>query len=902
MENNRTTARNSMVIILAAGKGTRMGRTDLAKVCFEIDGEPAINRTINTFKKLGFEKFLLVVGSRAEDVMASVAKETPETIYIFQEPQLGTGHAAKLAGEALEKADYNGNILVTMGDKYIEQAAIELLLDGFVKQQADLALLSTPMSKNGDSSGRVLCDATGQVRDIIEKPDLACQAIADELRNKIKRSGKISSAEVKAIINKNLPSEKKQALALGELLNLIHKGKTIESSQIQKILEAKKFNLQIDGKKYTAKEIGQKCKGVNPSLYMFKAEAFYKGTAMIDNNNAQHEYYLTDIVKHLSNIKKEDEPKYRVRAIHSQNANWIQGFNSPDELLSISDYIRRKNIQSRTAKIEANEPKLKKSQYCTVKEWLKKVESNKGSVKNWLNTIYGRHLDLHKEKIGDLKNILKCYGKNFGWDEKVCIVRAPGRVNLMGRHVDHRGGFVNFLAIDKETIAVAGLRKDNNVLAYNVEPKKFEPVKFNISELIGRFAWSDWINFVNSDWVKQMLYSSAGNWGNYIKAALLRLQHRFTDVKVSGLNMAFCGNVPIAAGLSSSSTIVVASLQAAIALNNFDLTSRQFIDLCGEGEWFVGSRGGAGDHAAIHYGQRGKIAHVGNLPMGVDKIIDAPADYQLIIANSHVKAAKSEGARHVFNAKVASYNFGLAILKQRFPEIAERAEYLRDVNPETLGCATSDIYKYLLKVPQKMSRDELKKVLGAKHGKLLETNFASHKDPGEYDIRGVLLFGISEMERSKFCVDYLENGKIDLFGELMKISHDGDRVYAAGSDGKYYKLKSICTDDYINKQIANLISENPEKVLRAQLYQQSGEYGCSTEEIDRMVDIACSVKGVAGAQIAGAGLGGCVMILVRKENADEVKNALIKKYYRPAGLKPAILPCITTEGAGLAEF
>ena len=126
--------------------------------------------------------------------------------------------------------------------------------------------------------------------------------------------------------------------------------------------------------------------------------------------------------------------------------------------------------------------------------------------------------------------------------------------------------------------------------------------------------------------------------------------------------MALLGNVPIAAGLSSSSTIVVATLQSAIALNNFDLTSQQFIDLCGEGEWFVGSRGGAGDHAAIYLGQRAKIAHVGYLPFRVEKIIDAPAGYCVVIANSHVKAAKSASARDQFNARIASYNLGLALL------------------------------------------------------------------------------------------------------------------------------------------------------------------------------------------------------------------------------------------------
>ena len=69
-----------------------------------------------------------------------------------------------------------------------------------------------------------------------------------------------------------------------------------------------------------------------------------------------------------------------------------------------------------------------------------------------------------------------------------------------------------------------------------------------------------------------------------------------------------------------------------------------------------------------------------------------------------------------------------------------------------------------------------------------------------------------------------------------------------------------------------------------------------------MVDIASAVPGVVGAQIAGAGLGGCVMVLAHHQSVDAVAKALAAQYYRPNGLKPATLPCITTDGAGLAEF
>jgi len=44
------------------------------------------------------------------------------------------------------------------------------------------------------------------------------------------------------------------------------------------------------------------------------------------------------------------------------------------------------------------------------------------------------------------------------------------------------------------------------------------------------------------------------------------------------------------------------------------------------------------------------------------------------------------------------------------------------------------------------------------------------------------------------------------------------------------------------------------------------------------------------------------MILARKDAVEAARRALIKHYYRPAELKPAVLPCIGVEGAGLAEF
>jgi N-acetylgalactosamine kinase len=136
----------------------------------------------------------------------------------------------------------------------------------------------------------------------------------------------------------------------------------------------------------------------------------------------------------------------------------------------------------------------------------------------------------------------------------------------------------------------------------------------------------------------------------------------------------------------------------------------------------------------------------------------------------------------------------------------------------------------------------------------------------------------------------------------MQISQDGDRVSRRGERGNSEPFEFDCGDDYLRRRIEDLSSEDPERVLRAQLYRQPGGYACSTPEIDAMVDLACAVDGVAGAQLAGAGLGGCIMILARRENVPDVCEALADGYYRPRDLEPEAIPCIPVEGAGLVEF
>ena len=81
-----------------------------------------------------------------------------------------------------------------------------------------------------------------------------------------------------------------------------------------------------------------------------------------------------------------------------------------------------------------------------------------------------------------------------------------------------------------------------------------------------------------------------------------------------------------------------------------------------------------------------------------------------------------------------------------------------------------------------------------------------------------------------------------------------------------------------------------------------GSYACSTPELDAMVDIALGVDGVVGAQLAGAGLGGCIMVLARDDATDALRQAMIQHYYEPAGREPQVEVCVPVEGSGIFEI
>jgi galactokinase len=278
--------------------------------------------------------------------------------------------------------------------------------------------------------------------------------------------------------------------------------------------------------------------------------------------------------------------------------------------------------------------------------------------------------------------------------------------------------------------------------------------------------------------------------------------------------------------------------------------------------------------------------------------IPFPPDYRIVLANSLKKAEKSGGAKDVFNQRVACYAFALMLVRRNSPRYAPQLEHLRDLNPRRLGVDEAAVYRMIRSLPESARRGEILKMLPDQTERLRHV-FGSHAEPQDgYRIRQVCLYGVSECVRSQMAADMLRKGDVRGFGELISISHDGDRVTRL-QNGRRVPHDNRCADERIDALIADLASGEPQRQERARLWRQPGGYDVSTEELDSLVDIARASPGVVGAGLVGAGLGGSVVAIVEAAEARRLVENLVRDYYQPRKLTPAASVIRPVGGAGL---
>src|SRR3990167_4992324 len=158
-------------IILASGKGKRMNSKIINKVAYPFLKKPMILFGVELLENL-VDKTVVVIGAFSHSVKDSLKGKKVQ--YVLQKHRLGTGHAVRVALQALNNKTKPSLVLVGMGDHmmFYKKNAIKKLIETHKREKAVITFLTTKYhSPNKLEWSRVERDKSGKVLDIVEHKD-----------------------------------------------------------------------------------------------------------------------------------------------------------------------------------------------------------------------------------------------------------------------------------------------------------------------------------------------------------------------------------------------------------------------------------------------------------------------------------------------------------------------------------------------------------------------------------------------------------------------------------------------------------------------------------------------------------------------------------------------------------
>jgi UDP-N-acetylglucosamine diphosphorylase/glucosamine-1-phosphate N-acetyltransferase len=246
--------RDITILILAAGKGTRMMHDSLPKVLVPLCGKPLIEYVLETSQKINPAKIIAIVGYLKETVFDFCETKYPNVQFAIQEQQLGTGHAVIQAEDLL--LDFSGNVLILAGDvPLITESTIERFISSHTSDKNTLSVLST-IAENPTGYGRIVRDDDGNFLKIVEQKD------ANETEKAIQE---INSGVY-------LVKSEKLFFALGQLKNNNSQGEFYLTDIVQ-ILRNTSYKISA----YCLAEFAE-LQGINSMEDLSKVEDFLKET------------------------------------------------------------------------------------------------------------------------------------------------------------------------------------------------------------------------------------------------------------------------------------------------------------------------------------------------------------------------------------------------------------------------------------------------------------------------------------------------------------------------------------------------------------------------------------------------------------------------------------------------
>ena len=351
------------------------------------------------------------------------------------------------------------------------------------------------------------------------------------------------------------------------------------------------------------------------------------------------------------------------------------------------------------------------------------------------------------------------FQQTFG-SEPAKTVLSPGRINIIGEHIDYNDGFVLPAAIDK-------------IICFAFEKNNSDTAKIVAIDLNDEFEVC-----VNDD---QKRTDSV--WTNYLRGVLNQL--KIKGFKLDGFNCVFSSNIPVGSGLSSSAALECGFLFGINEL--FDLKIKPVdIALMGQSaEHWVGINCGIMDQFSSVMGQENKVIKIDCRTLEYEYHNADFNNYSLILFDSNVKHSLMTSA---YNERRQQCEEGIAIIKSNFPQITS----FRDCNEQ-----------HVLELHDVMSANVFKRCLFVVKEIKRVTQACNALDKGDIETLGKLMFETHQ----GLSVDYeVSCAELDMIVDTLKKEDAvvGSRLMGGGFGGCTINLIKKGHEERIKKQLSAL--------------------------------------------------------------------------------------------------
>lgn len=461
-------------------------------------------------------------------------------------------------------------------------------------------------------------------------------------------------------------------------------------------------------------------------------------------------------------------------------------------------------------------------------------------------------------------NLLKQFQATYSQPAEF-VARSPGRVNIIGEHIDYSLYSVLPMAITADAlIAVSTKIEDPSTIKSGTYKIRIANV---LSERFPAHAFDIPFDDVNID-------ASVHEWTNYFKSGLrgalelLRKKHG-ADYKPVSMSVLMDGTVPAGGGLSSSAAFTSTSALAVMVANGEKSVDKtELTELAIVSERAVGVNSGGMDQSASVLSERGSALFVTFTPKLTARPVSFPKtnpELCFLIAQSFVVADKYVTGPIHYNLRVVECSLAAAYLNAALNPAGTKLP--EDAAP--LGVSLRgfhDAYYSTHPGGSSKAEEQLRELI-----KLTETTL---KPEGYTREEIALTLGVSVDElntrfTSKFPVRTerfkLRQRALHVFREALRVMD----FMALLEDPSQHPDASADTTAY-NQKLGALLNDTQDSCRE--------DYECSCEEIDQICKIAREA-GSYGSRLTGAGWGGCSVHLVPADKVEAVKSAWEKEYY-----------------------